>query len=41
MQRVMDVLTIPDMLGVMSGHWEPLERVHPIVRNYLEQVLRG
>lgn len=33
--KVLDTLTIPDMLSIMSGNWVPLQGLHPMLKSYL------
>eukprot|EP01114_Cavostelium_apophysatum_P016623 TRINITY_DN4774_c0_g1_i1.p1 TRINITY_DN4774_c0_g1~~TRINITY_DN4774_c0_g1_i1.p1 ORF type:complete len:860 (-),score=226.42 TRINITY_DN4774_c0_g1_i1:8-2587(-) len=41
LQKVMDALTIPDMLKIMSGNWEPFDRIHPALKEFVEDSLKG
>jgi hypothetical protein len=39
---VLDTLTIPDMLSIMSGNWVPLQGVYPVLKTHLLQtILKG
>lgn len=35
LKRVLDAITIPEILSVMSGNWTPIQRLHPVVREYV------
>lgn len=41
LQIMLDSLTIPDMLKLISGDWTPLEAMHPMLRNRLIEGLHG
>lgn len=39
LSRVLDTLTIPDMMSVMGGNWTPVERLHPVLEQYIKNEL--
>ncbi len=41
LQRILDQLTIPDILVVLGGNWEPVERVRPVLQSYIHEELKG
>ena len=37
----MDSLTIPEMLSVLAGNWQPLEKVQPVLKEFVQEMTRG
>lgn len=40
LKKVMDSLTVPDMLAIMSGNWVPLQKMHPILKGFVRDVVK-
>eukprot|EP01117_Protostelium_nocturnum_P005935 TRINITY_DN2135_c2_g1_i2.p1 TRINITY_DN2135_c2_g1~~TRINITY_DN2135_c2_g1_i2.p1 ORF type:complete len:598 (-),score=246.37 TRINITY_DN2135_c2_g1_i2:135-1928(-) len=32
---ILDYMTLPEMLSVMSGNWTPVERLHPVLKEFI------
>lgn len=39
--RILEALSIPDIVGIMNGQLEPLQKIHPILQSYLKELLNG
>jgi hypothetical protein len=40
-QKILDTITIPDMLQIMAGNWTSVQLLHPVLQNYVKELLNG